>query len=250
MISDFPLFVFTLFGGMSIGLLAADAIFSIEKRQRPWVLPFAALALMGIGLIGCLFHLGHPEGFMTALANPTAGIAQEAYASIVYCVLLLVELALAWFKKTVARPLVIATAIVGVVLAVIMGLTYQSFLGIEAWLSVFTLPLFLLGDLFLGCALYCLFATDVFKSKGFAVYFWVLAALCAITFVGLAVQFMGLGLNGALFIVGLAIGPLAGSVTTILARKGAGANYATVTCVLVVLGVALARWGFYSANVF
>ena len=78
MISEFPLFAFTTLAGLSGGAYVAAAVFGgadAGEKKRAWLLPLVCLVLLGLGLLGCLGHLGRPLMFMNALANPTSMIA-------------------------------------------------------------------------------------------------------------------------------------------------------------------------------
>ena len=83
MISEFPLFLFTTLGGLAAGAYVAAAIFPDvdRKPKRPWLFPLVCLALLGVGLLGVLGHLGRPERFLLAMSNPSSMIAEEAYWS-------------------------------------------------------------------------------------------------------------------------------------------------------------------------
>ncbi|MFQ9179357.1 MAG: DmsC/YnfH family molybdoenzyme membrane anchor subunit [Eggerthella lenta] len=97
MISEFPLFLFTTLGGLAAGAYVAAAIFpdGDRKPKRPWLFPLACLALLGVGLLGVLGHLGRPERFLLAMSNPSSMIAEEAYWFIAFGVLMLVDFACA-----------------------------------------------------------------------------------------------------------------------------------------------------------
>ena len=70
MITEFPLFIFTTLGGLSAGLVMAMALFPpAEKQERPWLAPLVALALLGVGMLGVLFHLKRPALFLNCAPN-------------------------------------------------------------------------------------------------------------------------------------------------------------------------------------
>ena len=84
MISEFSLFLFTTLGGLAAGAYVAAAIFPDvdRKPKRPWLFPLVCLALLGVGLLGVLGHLGRPERFLLAMSNPSSMIAEEALAAL------------------------------------------------------------------------------------------------------------------------------------------------------------------------
>lgn len=200
MISEFPLFVFTTLAGLSAGAYVASAAFPVGGREnagvalagkagglggpdgvgaagavgadargaRPWLFPLVCLALLGLGLVGCLGHLARPALFLNALVNPRAGIAQEAYLSIAYGVLLLlVECIVVLRGKKSSRILSLACAVAAVGLTVVMGMAYLANLGTPAWVSWATVPLFVLGDALMGFALYPLFSGWAYRKTAF-----------------------------------------------------------------------------------
>ncbi|MFR1638738.1 MAG: DmsC/YnfH family molybdoenzyme membrane anchor subunit [Eggerthellaceae bacterium] len=105
MISEFPLFLFTTLGGLAAGAYVAAAIFPDvdRKPKRPWLFPLVCLALLGVGLLGVLGHLGRPERFLLAMSNPSSMIAEEAYWSIAFGALMLVDFVLLLRRRQPAR---------------------------------------------------------------------------------------------------------------------------------------------------
>ena len=156
MISEFPLFLFTTLGGLAAGAYVAAAIFPDvdRKPKRPWLFPLACLALLGVGLLGVLGHLGRPERFLLAMSNPSSMIAEEAYWSIAFGVLMLVDFVLLLRRGASPRAVRVVAAVAAGALMCIMGWAYFTSYGNPAWAAWQTLPLFVLGDLAMGSALW------------------------------------------------------------------------------------------------
>lgn len=249
MISEFPLFVFTMLGGLAAGAYIAAAAFPLSgERKRPWLFPLVCLILLGLGLIGVLFHLGRPMMFLNGLANPSAGIAQEAYFSIVFGILLLIDLIITCMKGKSPRALQIAGAIVALGLTIVMGMAYTANYGVPAWTSPVTVLLFVVGDLAMGAALLAVFDGELPKKNAFAIALGVLGIVAAVVFAAEAAHFSGVGADIAAVIAGAVIAAV-GGVLAFVAKSGkigvrVGA-WIVLACMLV--GVACARWGFYAA---
>ena len=121
-----PLLAFTTFAGLAAGAYAIDAVCgnarvgggsaahggaaagsggeaagipanaASDALARPWLFPLVCLVLLGVGLCGTLAHLGQPLRFLNGMSNPGSMIAQEAYWSIAFGAVILVDLVLAW----------------------------------------------------------------------------------------------------------------------------------------------------------
>lgn len=250
MISEFPLFVFTTFAGLSAGAYVAGALFPAKGEQaRPWLFQLLCLVLLAIGALGVLFHLGRPTMFLNALSNPSAGIAQEAYLTIIYGILLVIDLIVVCVKKSSLRVLDIVTAIAGVILTVVMGLAYMGNLGVEAWVSWATVPLFVAGDLAMGFALYALIDAGAYKKPAFLGVAVVAEIVFAISLIGEILHFSGLGLDIAMFVIALVVAPVAASVLAIAGKNKDGVTMPAAAFVCALVGVCIARWAFYAAFV-
>lgn len=272
MISEFPLFVFTTLSGLAAGAYAVSAVFPVQgsgtsgagfvdgegaagatdegARKRAWLFPLVCLVLLGLGLIGCLFHLARPMMFLNALANPAAGIAQEAYLSIIFGVLLLVDLIVAWRKGVVPRPLRIVGAVAAVALILVMGNAYLASTGVAAWATWQTVLLYLFGDLAMGAALLAVFDGALFGHGGYAVAAAALSVLAALSCALEAAHFAGVGADMVLLVTGAVI-VVVGAALQFAAKSGKmpakTAAWAAFACVFI--GVAIARYGFYAACV-
>ena len=250
MISEFPLFIFTTLGGLSAGLVMAMALFPpAEKPARPWLAPLTALVLLGLGMLGVLFHLSKPHLFLLALRNPAAGIAQEAYCGILMGILLLVMLIVAWRKGEAPKALVWVTAAVSLVMTFIMGSAYMANVGTAAWANWTTIPLFVVGDLAKGLALWAALAKGTLDKRPFALTTIVVLAVLAVVMLLSALHFGSVDADAVLFYAGLVVAPVAGIVITALAMKNPASWQPTALVACVVIGVCLSRWAFYAASI-
>ena len=248
MISEFPLFAFTTLAGLSGGAYVAAAVFEgadAGEKKRAWLLPLVCLILLGLGLLGCLGHLGRPLMFMNALANPTSMIAEEAYWSIAFGVVVLADAVLCVTKGISPRALRVVGAVFACGLMVVMANAYFTSHAVAAWTNLATWPLYIVGDLAMGFALYGALDATTGKAR-LAVLVAVLGALFALTCVAEAIAFSGAGQDAVLFVAGAVIAAV-GAIIAMLARKNAAA--AIVAFALIFAAVALARYGFYAASV-
>lgn len=250
MISEFPLFVFTTLGGLSAGLIMAMALFPpAEKQERPWLAPLVALALLGVGMLGVLFHLKRPALFLLALRNPSAGIAQEAYCGIVLGLLLLALLIVCWRKGEAPKALVWVSAAVGLILTFIMGFAYVVNVGTAAWANWTTVPLFVVGDIAMGMALWSLLSKEALANRTFTlVAIAVLAVLAAVLLLA-GLHFSSVGDSALLIFIGLTVACAGGIAVVAAVRKSPATWHAGAFAACVIVGVCLSRWGFYAASV-
>ena len=224
-----PLLVFTTFAGLAAGAYAVDALCGNGRAgsgaaapARPWLFPLVCLVLLGLGLCGTLLHLGQPLRFVNGMANPGSMIAQEAYWSIAFGTVIVVDLAVAKAKGAAVRPIRWAGGLVAVGLMVVTGLAYYQSLGLPAWSGAATVPLFLVGDLALG------------------------AGLCAL----LDRSALAGGVLAAANVAAGIVGPLAASAVAAATRAGKLPAQAggVAVCALAIVGVVLARYAFFAAG--
>lgn len=246
MIAEFPLFIFTLFAGVSAGTYTMYALFPAQKNGKAWTFPLIMLVLLGIGLLGCLGHLHHPERFLNALWNPLAGITQEAYLSMLFGIMLLIDLIFSFTKGKSPRVVCILGAVFSVILTCVMGFAYFNTLGVEPWGGFATIPLFVVGDLAMGCAVWPLFNRGVYESKAYWCVTVVIEAVLICTFVDLAVTFSEFGFSILPFIIALIIAPVAHLVLTCVKQVRAASWMPILACVCVIVGVAIGRYAFYA----
>ena len=250
MISEFPLFVFTTFAGLAAGAYVMSAAFPKDgEEKRPWLFPLAMIVLLGIGLLGCMGHLHHPERFINALWNPMAGITQEAYASILFGIVLVVDVVVCVVKGAAPRALRIVGAVFGFLLMCVMGYAYSTIMGVAAWYTPITIPLFVVGDLAMGAALWAVLKPGAYEEKPFFNTTVVIEALLLFTLVAMTAHFAGLGLGIVPFIAAIVLAPVAHAVLAYMARNGKASWAPAAACVCVIVGVAIARYAFYAAYV-
>ncbi len=250
MISEFPLFVFTTLGGLSAGLVIAMALFPpAEKQERPWLAPLIALALLGIGMLGVLFHLKRPELFLLALRNPSAGIAQEAYCGIVLGVLLVALLIVCWRKGTAPKALLWVSAAASLIMTFIMGFAYVVNVGTAAWANWTTVPLFVVGDIAMGLALWALLSKETLTKRPFTLAVMVALAVLAVVLLLAGLHFGAVGENALLLYAGLVVAGAGGIAVAVSAQKKPASWQAGALVACVIVGVCLSRWGFYAASV-
>ena len=250
-----PLLVFTTFAGLAAGAYAVDALCGNGRAgsgaaapARPWLFPLVCLVL---GLCGTLLHLGQPLRFVNGMANPGSMIAQEAYWSIAFGAVIVVDLAVAKAKGAAVRPIRWAGGLVAVGLMVVTGLAYYQSLGLPAWSGAATVPLFLVGDLALGAGLCALLdrsalAGGVLAAANVAAGVAFAAVLGAF---GLHLARIGLDATGLLVAAGI-VGPLAASAVAAATRAGKLPAQAggVAVCALAIVGVVLARYAFFAAG--
>lgn len=249
MISEFPLFLFTTLAGASAGACAVRTAFPLTKdRKRPWLFTLVCIVLLGFGLLGVLFHLARPTMFLNALVNPGAGIAQEAYCSILFGLLLLVDIICDLKRKGGSpRALQVACGIVGLVLTFIMGMSYVGNFGVPAWTTWLTVAQFVVGDLALGAALYLAFEKGALSNMPFRITFTVVAAVFAVVLIFEGMHFNSLGIDSILFWVSEAFVLAAIICAAIAQRKDAPVTLYVVVLACALIGVCISRWGFYLA---
>ena len=184
------------------------------------------------------------------MSNPSSMIAEEAYWSIAFGVLMLVDFVLLLRRGTSPGAVRVVAAVAAVGLMCIMGWAYFTSYGNPAWATWQTLPLFVQGDLAMGAALWGLMREGAYRSDAFAAAFAVLGALAVASIALIAAHFAGLG-YGALPFAAAVVLVVAGVAFGWLAWKdrlsGAVAPVLAFACLFA--GVAAARYAFYAASV-
>ena len=246
MISEFPLFVFTLLGGMGAGAYVAAAFLPQRSGRARVALPALVLVLLAVSGVALLTHLGRPELVFNAFRNPTAGITLEGFATILFDVFVVIDVVLAATNKPANKVVGILAAVAGVLLLAAMGYAYASFDGVAVWGTWQTYLLFILGGIATGSALVTLFADDGFASGAFAVTVAVAAALAAVAEVLVGMVFAANGYSVAPFAIG-AVALLGAAAVALVGRgRGKGAALPAVALALAFVGVAVARYFFYT----
>ncbi len=125
--SDYPLVLFTVLAQAAVGLVLVSTIRQFAAHgpagevRREW---FLALALMVLGLLLSLLHLGHPAQALKTLKHlSTSWLSREAFTS--GLVLLLVAAGAITATRGGNRFIGVFAALLGVVLLFVMGMTYS-----------------------------------------------------------------------------------------------------------------------------
>ena len=247
MITEFPLCVFTTLGGLAAGAYAASAFSPIGKegRAKACLLPLMCLVLLAISAVALLFHLGHPERALNAFANPRAGIAQEGFASVLFGAVVVTDLALTWKKGSSPRALRWVGAVCAALLMGAMALAYCALKGVPAWGALPTIPFFAFGDLAMGAMLIAMLV-EKNKVENISRAAVVLGILAVGAVAWETVYFANLGLGVGLLVSGGVLVALATLASAAASRKRTSALL-IASFVLVMAGVALARYGYYAA---
>lgn len=249
MISEFPLFIFTLLGGAAAGAYVFSVFFpekEVEGKKKA-VFPLVILILLAVSGLMLLTHLGHPERMFNAFSNPTAGITQEGVTMVGFGIFALIDLIIAFVKGEVNRPVRIIAAIFAFLLLCAMGNAYFQMLGTPAADTAAVIPYMIIGGLGLGAALYALFMDDPYKKGAFSWTSIIVDALLAITLIAMTAHFASVSLSPVSQACGLIIAPVASIAVMFAAQKG-GKNWAPATIlVLMLVGMAIARYAFYAA---
>lgn len=244
MISEFPLFVFTLLGGMGAGAYLFTAFLPRRESDKPWLFPGIVLVLLAISGVCLLGHLGRPEGMFNAFTNPTSGITLEGFASMLFGALVVVDLVLAWKKNEKAIVPMLA-AVAGFLLLCAMGYTYWTFLGTPQWGTVECFPLFVLGGISTGAALAAFFVEGGYKNASLAVGAIVALAAGVLALLAEGSHFAAVGVSAAPFVVG-AVLVAAACAGVAYARKADASWLPACIFVLAFVGTAAARYAFYA----
>ncbi len=251
MISEFPLFVFTTFAGIAAGSYAVSLFFPVRRdgAGKPWAFPLLMLALLAIGLIGCLLHLQHPERFLNALFNPAAGITLEAYFSIALGVVLVADVLCCVLRGSCPKWLRAVGAAAALLLAFVMGYAYSISFGVTAWASPISVLLFLVGDVAMGAGLCAALSYGDGPSRALSLTVAVASAAFAVSSACEGVLFAGLGIGAAPQVVACALSLFA-AVLGFAAKKAKPHTVAACQCASIVIAVCVARYAFYAACTF
>ena len=248
MISEFPLFVFTVLTGVVAGAYVGAALFpKKDDGPRPWLFPLVALILVGVGSLAAIGHLGRPGMVLNVLNNPTSSLTMEGMTAGLLAVVAFIDLVLCATKKQANRAVRILGALAGIVCMCIVTSAYITSYGNPAWTAAPTWPLFILGDLAAGVAFWMCFAD--MPNKPLATLVAVAAVLFAVVLIWQAVIFAGLGkpygfiVCGAVFAVAGAVGGWATASTHLWNTA------AKVVFVLLAIALVASRYGFYLVSV-
>lgn len=244
MISEFPLFVFTLLGGMAAGSAVFLAFLPPKESGKPWASSAAILVLLAVSGVALLLHLGRPERVLFAFSNPTSGITLEGWATLVFGTLVAVDFALSLLRKRAIRLVRVLAAAAGVLLLCAMGYAYASVLAVPAWGTWLSYPFFVFGGLALGSLLAAFFVEGGLANGTVSLWACTSLVLAFASLIGEGAGFCALTLSALPFVVGCVL--LAASTgVSLYGRKGA--SWALPCAfVLAFAGVAVARYAFYA----
>lgn len=251
-----PLIVFTVFGGIAAGATLCSAFVALRQPDGAGQVPFVkrpaffvlvCLALLAVGLLGTLAHLGQPLRFLNGLSNPASMISQEGYWSIALGIVLLAALVMG-LRGSVPRALMIVAGVVAVGMMVVTSLAYFFAAGIPVWNGGATFPVFIVGDVAMGAALCALLVE--YRRKTFLRVSALLAAVAlvvALAFQGQVMVSAG-GYDFAPWTVfSMIVGGVLPVAVWISSEKGflKEGPAAIAMLALVVVGTAILRIGFF-----
>ena len=247
MISEFPLFAFTLLTGLAGGLYVGAAVFPSKEEKNPRLLPIIVLALVIIGGLAAMAHLGRIGNVFNVLRNPASPLTLEGITAALVAIVAIVDLATC--KNGGNRIVRIIGAVLAFAAMFAVGHAYGVSYGVQAWIALPTTPAIILGDASMGIALWLFLTNNTEKTTliGEAV----ICALAAIVFAWQAVTFNSLGADGmALIAVGAVLALCAAIVAALQSSgKGTAKTMLLVLAVLAIVAVCVARYGFYMASI-
>ena len=120
-----PLILFTSFAAASAGLFCVQGIYIVagkgQKVQKPATI--SSLVLLVIGGIAVFFHLQHWERIFNGFGHITSGITQELICIVILAILMILALVLLR-RGDLPKWLGVLAIIFGIVLTIVMGLSY------------------------------------------------------------------------------------------------------------------------------
>lgn len=244
MISEFPLFLFTLLGGMAAGAYALLAVSKRREDGRAWILPLLSLVLLAVSGLALMGHLGKPAGVPQVAAHPATGLGLEAYGACLFGLLVFVDLVVCLAKKKPNRAVTVLAGVFGLLLLCAMGYAYFELLGIPQWGTPASFAMLVLGGLALGVPLAALFVEDGYGNGRFRAIAMVALVLGTVALLAECGVFAGLGLGIAALACGAVLLAVALALVAALGRK-APAWLSWAVFVIVFVGMAVARYSFY-----
>ena len=247
MISEFPLFIFTLLCGMAVGLYGAAACFPQERGEgrKEYVLSLVALVLLAVSGVALLGHLGHPERAFNAFRNMGAGIAQEGVTVMAFGLMIAVDMVVCMVKGTAVRGVRIAAAVLGLVFIAAVCSAYQQLIGVAVSAHFATVLFFIVGSYAMGFSLYALLSNAAYEKKTFVFVCIALDVLLGCSLALMAVAASSSVSGSAPFIWSIVPAAI---IPTIILATNAGRNKPwapVVVFILVTVGLAIARYSFY-----
>lgn len=214
--------------------------------------------LLGIGMLGVLAHLGRPKRFLNALANPSAMITQEAYWSIPFGCILLIDALLLKLKQSKNLVIPIIGSVLGCGLLVVTSIAYFTSYGVAGWPEVPTLFLFSVGDLAMGAAFAIAFSTNNAKAsedtkenpstpQAPLIITGVLSLAFSITLIAEAIVFAGLPVGPWGFVISAVLATGAAALQALSAFGKLDIKHQNWICfALIALAAIISRYAFYA----
>ena len=172
---EFPLVIFTLFMQASVGCLLVSLLcyFRLfdgvsESQSIKWLkAPVLMSFILGcIGLLGSLFHMGNPlHMFYTMLHVATSWMSREVWATAIYMGLLFLSVAILLLKQKANGPLLVLSAIAGLVYMYAMSALYANTL-FNLWSGLFTYASFFGAVLLVGGVVAALLLVTSLRAAG------------------------------------------------------------------------------------
>ncbi len=247
------LFLFTLLGGLAAGAYVFETCFQrTRKGERPWLVPLVVVVLFAIGMIAAATHVHSLSRAFASIGAGTvnfgSGMVKEVLFAAIFFILALIDLIITFVKKDSPFALRVIGAIAAVLVIVLMGTAYIDVYGNAVWSNApATVLSFVAGALAMGLGLCAAFGSADITEKP---VMYTLVAVDVVLAVGLALEiaaFSGAGLNPAIQIASLVIAPIASAILAFaIAKFNNKKTLAIVVCALLVIGVAIARYGFYA----
>lgn len=253
MISEFPLWVFTLLTGIAAGCYVGAAALPAQgpttAKKANVALPIVALVLVAIGGIAAMTHLGRPELMLNVLNNPTSSLTLEGASAGVLAVVAIIDLIICLTKHEANRVVRIIGAVVGIVCMLIVTGAYTGSYGNLAWIAAPTYPLFIVGDLAAGIGLWNALSDDEGKTGNIIAA--VASVLLAAVLFWQSTVFGALAEAGTTMLVAGAVLALVAAAIAAVCAAGKG-NVKTLTwvyAIIAIVAVMVSRYGFYMASI-
>ncbi len=247
------LYLFTLLGGLAAGTYVFETCFCRKREgSRPWLVPLVVVVLFAVGLVAAMTHISSiPRAIdvvFAGMVNFGAGMTQEVLVAACFLVLALIDLVITFVRKDSPFVLRVITAVAALTCIVMMGFAYVEVLGVPAWTNApATILAFLCGDLAMGLGLYAVLGGASFaENKTLRIAGLAVNAALAVAFVLEIVAFAGCGEDVVTQVIGLIVAPVVSLAAVILAPKMKGNTAAIIVCAASIIGVAIARYGFYA----
>ncbi len=174
----YSIIVFTTLSGLGYGLAVVLGLGFLDPAMLSTKLAYlASLALIGIGLMSSLLHLGNPQRAWRALSQwRSSWLSREGVMAIATFVPLTLSAALAAFADRYDPILGLISVLGALVTVYCTSMIYASLKSVDSWHTKLTPLCFLLFALGGGFLLVCVFAGDnALNAELLALLFLILA---------------------------------------------------------------------------